>query len=58
MTRLALALVALTLVSSPLSAQTLTVLLPSINFPTGTLTPSTKGCGSDAIKTAVCVLQE
>jgi hypothetical protein len=45
MKSLAATLAALALLSAtPLAAQTLTVLLPSISFPDGTLTPSTKGC--------------
>jgi hypothetical protein len=43
--------------ASPLAAQTMTVLLPSITFPDDTLTPSTKGC--DTASTApVCQLQK
>jgi hypothetical protein len=58
MTRLATALVALTLLAAPfatpVAAQTLTVLLPSISFP-GTLTTSTKGC--ETVQTAAPVCQ-
>jgi hypothetical protein len=54
MTRLANACVALTLLATPVAAQTLTVLLPSISFP-GTLTTSTKGC--ETVQTAAPVCQ-
>jgi hypothetical protein len=51
------ALFALMVLASPLAAQTMTVLLPSITFPDDTLTPSTKGC--DTASTApVCQLQK
>lgn len=58
MKRMTPALVALCLFASPLSAQTMTVLLPSISFPDGTLTPSTKGCDASETLTAVCQIQE
>ena len=58
MTRFGPALVAFALLASPLAAQTMTVLLPSISFPDGTLTPSTKGCGVTDIAVPVCLLQE
>jgi hypothetical protein len=52
------ALVAFTLLPMPLAAQTLTVLLPSITFPDGTLTPSTKGCEVTQTTAPVCKLTE
>ncbi len=55
---LAPALIALSLVASPLAAQTLTVLLPAITFPVTTITPSTKGCEAASTTTPVCALQE
>ncbi len=58
MTRFAQILVALTLLGTPVAAQTLTVLLPAISFPTGTLTPSTKGCEAVQTTTQVCQLGE
>jgi hypothetical protein len=51
-------LVALSLMPMPLAAQTLTVLLPSISFPDGTLTPSTKGCDVAETVAPVCQLSE
>lgn len=53
MTRFATALVALTLLGAPVAAQTLTVLLPAISFPS-TPTVSTKGCLPTQTTTPVC----
>jgi hypothetical protein len=59
MNRLTAIVVALFLpLSSPLAAQTLTVLLPSITFPGGTVTPSTKGCEVTQASAPVCQLAE
>lgn len=58
MTRFATAFVALTLLGAPVAAQTMAVLLPTITFPTGTLTPSTKGCEPGQAVTPVCQLTE
>ena len=58
MKRIAPTLVAFALLASPLAAQTMTVLLPSISFPDGKLTPSTKGCDAADTATPVCLLQE
>lgn len=44
MNRLALALAVTLSLAIPASAQSLTILLPSLTFPTETVTPSTKGC--------------
>jgi hypothetical protein len=55
---LAFIFLALSLLASPLSAQTMTVLLPSLNFPSGTLTASTKGCAATEAVQSVCVLKQ
>lgn len=53
-----LALIVLCLLASPLAAQTMTVLLPSISFPDGILMPSTKSCDTIETLIAVCQTQE
>lgn len=58
MKRLALSLAVLTSLAAPVAAQTLTVLLPVISFPTGTVVPSTKGCGALTATAPTCQLQE
>jgi hypothetical protein len=57
MKHFASALVALTVLGGPVAAQTLTILLPAITFPT-TVTTSTKGCESAQTTTPVCQLDE
>ncbi|WP_309663696.1 hypothetical protein [Tabrizicola sp.] len=52
------AFLALSLLASPLAAQTMTVLLPSLTFPDGTLTTSTKGCTAVEAVQSVCVIKE
>lgn len=44
MTRFALALAASLALAAPVAADSLSTLLPSLTFPDGTVTPSTKGC--------------
>ncbi|MFN3994503.1 MAG: hypothetical protein ACK4IU_16525 [Tabrizicola flagellatus] len=44
MDRFALALAVTLSLAIPASAQSLTILLPSLSFPTETVTPSSKGC--------------
>lgn len=41
----------------PAAAQTMEILLPSLSFPTETVTGSSKGCAAEAT-TTVCVAQE
>lgn len=57
MTRFAFALAANLALAAPIAADSLTVLLPTLTFPTDTVTPSTKGCDS-ATTRAVCTLSE
>jgi hypothetical protein len=57
MKRLALVLAASAALSTPVAAQTLTLLLPAISFPEPVVTPATKGCGLVATP-KVCQLQE
>ena len=54
---LALALAVTLSLALPAAAQSLTVLLPSLSFPTETVTPSTKGCEVPAPGTT-CQLAE
>lgn len=58
MKALPVALSALMLLSVPASAQTLSVLLPSITFPTDDVTASTKGCVTATTGAPVCILEE
>lgn len=51
MTRFALSLVASLTLAAPVAADSLTVLLPTLTFPTDTVTPSTKGCEAPATQT-------
>lgn len=51
------AFLALSVLASPMAAQTLTVLLPSLTFPDGTLTASTKGSTAETVQ-SVCVIKE
>lgn len=57
MSRLAYALAASLALAAPVAADSLGTLLPSLSFPTDTVTPSTKGCDAPATKTA-CTLSE
>jgi hypothetical protein len=57
MTRLAFALAASLALAAPVAADSLAVLLPTLTFPTDTVTTSTKGCESSASQT-VCTLAE
>ena len=44
MTRIAFALAATLALAAPVAADSLGTLLPTLTFPTETVTPSTKGC--------------
>lgn len=57
MTRLAYAIAASLALAAPVAADSLTLLLPSLSFPTDTVTTSTKGCDAPA-KGVVCQLDE
>ncbi|MCU0903259.1 MAG: hypothetical protein MUE83_05225 [Tabrizicola sp.] len=57
MERFALALAVTLSLAAPVAAQSLTILLPTLTFPTETVTPSTKGCSADLAK-PVCELAE
>lgn len=57
MTRLAYAFAASLVLAAPVAAESLAVLLPSLSFPTDTVTTSTKGCET-ATTGAVCQLAE
>jgi hypothetical protein len=57
MERIALALVVSLSLAVPVAAQSLNILLPTLTFPTDTVTPSTKGCTADTAK-PVCQLAE
>jgi hypothetical protein len=57
MERFALALAVTLSLTVPVAAQSLDILLPTLTFPTDTVTPSTKGCDADATK-RVCQLAE
>lgn len=57
MTRFAFALAASLALAAPVAADSLTVLLPTLTFPTDSVTTSTKGCDS-ATTRAVCTLSE
>jgi hypothetical protein len=57
MTRLAYALTAVMALAAPVAADSLGTLLPSLTFPTGTVTTSTKNCDSAATQ-HVCTLTE
>jgi hypothetical protein len=43
--------------AGPVAAQSLNILLPTLTFPTDTVTPSTKGCATPAASTT-CTLAE
>jgi hypothetical protein len=57
MTRFAFALAASLALAAPVAADSLTLLLPTLTFPEDTVTPSTKGCATQASQTA-CQLAE
>lgn len=57
MTRLAYALAASLALAAPVAADSLGTLLPSLTFPTGTVTTSTKGCEASTAGD-VCQLAE
>ncbi len=57
MTRFALALAASLALAAPVAADSLAVLLPTLQFPTETVTTSTKGCDAPVAQT-VCQLDE
>jgi hypothetical protein len=57
MTRFALALAATLALAAPVAADSLTILLPSLSFPTDTITTSTKGCQTQATQ-PTCQLAE
>jgi|GEM_PF-1487482 len=57
MDRIALAVAVTLSLVAPVAAQSLNILLPTLTFPTDTVTPSTKGCDADATK-PVCQLAE
>jgi hypothetical protein len=56
MERIALALAVTLTLAAPVAAQSLDLLLPTLTFPTETVTPSTKGCAPTAAP--VCALAE
>jgi hypothetical protein len=57
MTRFAYALAASLTLAAPVAADSLGTLLPSLSFPTDTVTTSTKGCEAPATQTT-CTLAE
>jgi hypothetical protein len=57
MTRLAYVLAASLALAAPVAADSLGTLLPTLSFPTDTVTPSTKGCDVPATG-SVCQLDE
>jgi hypothetical protein len=57
MNRFALAVAFALSLAAPVAAQSMDVLLPTLTFPTDTITPSTKGCEVSATK-AVCQITE
>ena len=57
MKRIALVLAASLSLAAPVAAQSLNILLPTLTFPTDTVTPSTKGCAA-AVTTGTCQLAE
>jgi hypothetical protein len=56
MERIALAFALALSFAAPIAAQSMDVLLPTLTFPTDTVTPSTKGCAADV--TPVCQIAE
>jgi hypothetical protein len=57
MKRIALVLAASLSLAAPISAQSLNILLPTLTFPTDTVTTSTKGCAAPVASTT-CTLAE
>jgi hypothetical protein len=57
MTRLAYALAASLALAAPVAADSLSILLPSLSFPTDTVTNSNKGCEVQATG-SVCQLEK
>lgn len=57
MTRIAFALATTLALSAPVAADSLTVLLPALTFPTDEVTTSTKGCEA-AAAAPTCTLAE
>lgn len=57
MKRIALVLAASLSLAAPVAAQSLDVLLPTLTFPTDTVTPSTKGCAT-SVTAGICQLAE
>ena len=57
MKRIALVLAASLSLAAPVAAQSLNILLPTLTFPTDTVTTSTKGCAAPVAST-VCTLAE
>lgn len=53
----ALALAAMLALSAPVAAQSMSFLLPSLSFPDGDVTSSTKGCDAKT-EAAVCQIDE
>jgi hypothetical protein len=57
MKRIALVLAASLSLAAPVAAQSLNILLPTLTFPTDTVTPSTKGCEAP-VSATTCQLAE
>lgn len=57
MKSLALVLAASLSLAAPVAAQSLTILLPTLTFPSDPVTPSTKGCASP-VAGSTCTLAE
>lgn len=57
MKRIALVLAASLSLAAPVAAQSLNILLPTLTFPTDTVTPSTKGCAAP-VTAGTCTLAE
>jgi hypothetical protein len=57
MKRIALVLSASLSLAAPVAAQSLNILLPTLTFPTDTVTPSTKGCAAP-LAGSTCTLAE
>ena len=57
MKRIALVLAASLSLAAPVAAQSLNILLPTLTFPTDTITTSTKGCAAPVTSTT-CTLAE
>lgn len=57
MDRIALAFALALSLAAPVAAQSMDVLLPTLTFPTDTVTPSTKGC-EVSVPNVVCQIAE